>query len=132
MDYLLDSNFIINYFKGLYQGDARIFTDNVINGITRISVISRIELLGWWAISDEDQKIINDFINDSFIFPLDEDIIIKTIFIRKKYRIKLPDAIIAATALIHDLEIISHNVKDFEKVDGLKILVPENLQDKIR
>ena len=85
MDYLLDSNFIINYFKGLYQGDARIFTDNVINEITRISVISRIELLGWWAITDDDQKIINDFINDSVIFSLDEDVIIKTIFIRKKY-----------------------------------------------
>ena len=49
---------------------------------------------------------------------------------RRKVSIKLPDAVIAATALLHDLTLVTRNVKDFEKVDGLRIYNPFEKVDK--
>jgi len=46
-------------------------------------------------------EILTDFIEASNVFLLTEPIVLKTIEIRKESKIKLPDAIIAATALVH-------------------------------
>jgi predicted nucleic acid-binding protein len=46
--------------------------------------------------------------------------------LRKTYRIKLPDAIIAATSLVYDLTLITSNTKDFKNIKDLQILDPEN------
>ena len=51
-----------------------------------------------------------------------KDVIQKTISIRKSRKIDLPDAIIAATALVYDFTLITQNMKDFEKIQGLKTL----------
>lgn len=60
------------------------------------------------------------------MFGIDDAIIAEGIRIRKTVKIKLPDAIIAATAIINDLVLISDNDKDFEKVMplGLQYLNP--------
>lgn len=122
MDYLLDTNFIINYFKGIYEGDARKFTDSIINGTTFISIITRIELLSWKSIVAKDEIIIKEFISDSTVFSLEERIIIRTILLKKTNKIKLPDAIIAATALEHNMQLLSHNVKDFINIPELIVV----------
>ena len=122
MNYLLDTNFVINYFKGIYEGTARTFTDMVINETTFISVITRIELLGWQSLSAADELTINDFITDSIVFSLEEAIIQQTIILRKSKKIKLPDAIIASTALVHNLQLVTHNIQDFGNIDGLIVI----------
>jgi len=48
----------------------------------------------------------------------------KTADLRKKHVIKLPDAIIAATALIYELALISRNVSDFKNIEGLQLINP--------
>ena len=48
----------------------------------------------------------------------------KTADIRKKHRIKLPDAIIAATALVYELTLVSRNVSDFRNIEGLELINP--------
>jgi predicted nucleic acid-binding protein len=58
---------------------------------------------------------------------LEQSIKEKTAEIRKMYKIKLPDAIIAATALVYNLTLITRNVNDFKKIDGLRIIDPYNL-----
>ena len=68
MDYLLDTNFLINYFKGSFEGNASLIADSIINQTTYISAISRIELLGWKSIVAEDENIIREFISDSIVF----------------------------------------------------------------
>ena len=70
MYYLLDTNFVINYFKGIFKGNAREFTDSVINDVTLISVIARMELLSWKSLQEKDEKIIKEFISDSIVFSL--------------------------------------------------------------
>ncbi len=58
---------------------------------------------------------------------LDRDIIERTILLRKAQKIKLPDAIIAATALVHNLTLITRNTGDFSKITGLKIIDPHTI-----
>ena len=122
MDYLLDTNFVINYFKGIFEGDARKFTDSIINRTTFISVITRIELLGWESIDAKDEIIITEFISDCTVFSLEENIINRTILLRKTNKIKLPDAIIAATALEHNMQLLSHNIRDFINIPDLIVV----------
>lgn len=89
-----------------------------------MSVISEIELLCWKTPTDKDLEILHNFINDSKVFELDKDIKRKTADIRKAHRIKLPDAIIAATALVHDLTLLTQNVGDFKKIMGIELINP--------
>ncbi len=122
MSYLLDTNFVINYFKGIFKGEAGKFTDSVINDATHISIIIRMELLSWKSLKAKDEEVINEFISDSIVFSLEETIVKKTISLRKVSKIKLPDAIIAATAIVYDLHLITHNLKDFINIPGLIVL----------
>ena len=122
MHYLLDTNFVINYFKGFFKADAGKFTDSVINNTTFISVITRMELLSWKSLNPKDEEVIKEFISDSTVFPLEESIINRTILLRKAFAIKLPDAIIAATTLVHDMQLITHNLKDFTNIPDLIVL----------
>ena len=59
--------------------------------------------------------------------PIDDKTIEMTINVRKKNRIKLPDAVIAATCLINGLDILTLNTKDFEGIEGLKVFLPETI-----
>jgi len=63
-----------------------------------ISAITEIELLCWKAASESDLEVLNSFIKDAVVIELEQPIKYKTAEIRKKHNIKLPDAIIAATA----------------------------------
>lgn len=121
-DYLIDTNVAIYYFGLSLSEKSEKFIDKIIIGKYYISVINRIELLGFKKITENESDALSSFISNSNVIDLEEDIIVKTIYIRKKYSIKLPDAIIAATCLIHNCSLITNNIKDFDSIDGLRIL----------
>ncbi len=122
--YLIDTNAVIDYLDNkLPEKAAELIDDIDIN----ISVIARMELLAWPGASKKQAAVLNDFIEASEVFSLEEPIILKAIEIRKNHKTKLPDAIIAATALVHNLVLITRNIKDFEKIQKLKVLDPYNL-----
>ena len=87
-----------------------------------ISVINRIELLGFKGLTERESDALSSFISNSNIFDLEEDIILETIQIRKIYSIKLPDAIIAATCLVNNCTLVTNNVKDFDKITGFQLI----------
>ena len=64
--------------------------------------------------------------NEILILPIDQPVIEKTIYLKQNHKIKLGDALIAATALVHNLDLITRNVKDFENIVGLKVTNPWN------
>lgn len=88
-----------------------------------ISVITTIEILGFKAPPD-DEALTLDFVNASTIVELDSEIVKKTIDIRKNFKIKTPDAIIAASALVLNLTLITRNTSDFSKIPNLKTVNP--------
>lgn len=121
--YLIDSNVIIDWLAGRFKDKAKLFLNDIINDYPQISIISKIEILGFNS-SEKDQKILEEFISESLIFNLADDIISICISLRKLYKIKLPDAIIASTALANNFILITRNSKDFDKLENLKILNP--------
>ena len=82
------------------------------------------ETLGYPFPSQKDEKVITDLCNMFERLYVTEDIEKQTILIRKSQKIKLPDAIIAATAIKYGLTLVTHNIIDFNKIVGLKTLSP--------
>jgi predicted nucleic acid-binding protein len=67
---------------------------------------------------------MEDFVNTAVVLPLDELVTSHVISLRRQYKIKLGDAIIAATALAYDLTLITHNTVDFNNIRGAQIIDP--------
>ncbi len=124
--YLIDTNVVIDYLGQKLPDSGMRFVGTVIDTVSNVSVITKIEVLGFNA-PNEHYQTLNDFMNDSTIWHLVDKIIEVSIEVRKKYKTKLPDAIIAATALVHGLVIVSRNVKDFQNIDGLTCINPHDL-----
>lgn len=89
-----------------------------------ISAITEIELLCWKSASDKDLEVLHNFIDDALVIELEQPIKYKTADIRKKHKIKLPDAIIAATALVYELSLLSRNISDFKTIEGMHLINP--------
>ncbi len=101
------------------------YIDSILQtNISVISAITEIELLCWKTASENDLKVLNNFIQDATVIELEQEIKSKTAEIRKANKIKLPDAIIAATAIVYNLTIITRNTADFKNIDGLKTINP--------
>jgi len=126
--YLIDSNAIIDYLGNKIPENSKKFMDHVINSTPNISILSKIEVLGYNS-SEESQFILKNFVLDSNIFMLTDDVSTICIEIRKNYKTKLPDAIIASTAIANDLILITRNKKDFEKINSLKVVNPHNFEN---
>lgn len=104
---------------------AEKFIDETLKGSgPAISVITEIELLCWKRPSEKDLEVLHDFINDALVFELEKDIKLKTAELRKAHKIKLPDAVIAATSLAYDLTLLTRNVSDFKNIEGLNLINP--------
>lgn len=120
-EYLIDTNAVIDYLDNKLPDTAA----ELIDGINvKISVITRMELLAWPGASKKQSLILSEFVDAAEVFNLEEPVIIKAIEIRKETKTKLPDAIIAATAMVHQLTLITRNTKDFERIEGLKVMDP--------
>ncbi len=65
--------------------------------------------------------------NDSIVLDLTKEVVDTCIQLRKNNKIKLPDAIIAATALVNNLVLISRNIADFKNIKDLQVLDPHTL-----
>ena len=122
--YLIDTNIAIEYIGDTLPEKALYFLDSIFDSQFYISVINKIELLGFSSITKEEELKFTELINAAEIIELNENIVTSTINIRKTYKTKLPDAIIAASALFNNLTLITRNTKDFNKIEGLDILNP--------
>lgn len=121
--YLIDTNVVIDYLGKKLPDSGMIFMNDVIDAVPNISVITKIEVLGFNA-PDEHYRLLLSFMDDATLFDLTDNMVDTSIDIRKKHKTKLPDAIIAATALEYSLVLISRNTSDFKNINGLHIIDP--------
>jgi predicted nucleic acid-binding protein len=127
LKYLWDTNTIIYYLQKNFSESSQELMTGIINSFQpAISAITEIELLSWKTATIKDVTILNNFISDCVVFELEREVKLKTIEIRKAYDIKLPDSIIAATAIVMDLTLISNDRRGFNKLPSLKLLNPES------
>lgn len=116
---LLDTNTVLYFLAG----------DETISEFIRdkkiyISVISELELLAYNELTQQEIKLIQSFIRDIDIIDISLDIKALSIQLRRQTRLKLPDCIIAATSMVHQLPLITAD-KGMKQVLGLDLIFYE-------
>ena len=109
---LFDSNIIIYLSKREIPLSIVDQFDEIL-----ISVITYMEILGYNFSNSEEEVFIKDLLSVFKIIYIDQKIADIVVKIRKKKRIKLPDAIISATAISEGLYLVTRNVEDFNDID---------------
>jgi predicted nucleic acid-binding protein len=81
--YLIDTNTVIKYLDEIFSHEALSFIDRIVDNDSKVSFITKIELLVWKTANPDDLIIRKDFLKGSKIYYIDEKIIEMTIMIRK-------------------------------------------------
>lgn len=119
IDFLADTNFLIFTSQG--NSIVEPFLDYNIG----ISFISEMELLGVFNIYKIQKSNMQSIIDECFVIDMSTEIKKKAIQLKQKYKIKLPDAIIAATAIELAVPFITADA-DFKVIKELDLLFLEN------
>lgn len=128
MGYLFDSNVFIYQLNGVLGAYGQSLLRQGLLEDGAYSVISRIEVLGFPQAPSERvaaERLFDGFERKS----LDDTVAQQAIALRQARKIKIPDAIIAATALHHGLTLVTHNLRDFDWIDGLHLVDPLTKND---
>lgn len=124
--YLIDNNVISSFFSGSFSQHQMEKIAEILDSVPIISVVTKIEALSWQTNDKTKEQIVLSFVQDAQVMPLTNDVVDKCIEIRRAVKIKTPDAIIAATAIVYNLTLLTSD-SDFNKVDGLQLQHPDTL-----
>ena len=119
MKALLDTNILIDYLSGIQAAKAELalYPDKAISVITWMEI-----QVGVDTGAEGDQTVIDQFLSKFTVVPIDMAVSARAVALRQKTRIKLPDAIIWATAQVENRLLITRNSKDFPaKHPGVRI-----------
>ena len=117
---LLDSNIIIYAAQPQHE-----FLREYLSTIPmEVSAISKVETLGYSALSEEEKEYLEEFFRMVVVLPLEESVLNRATLLRQQRKMSLGDALIAGTALAYNLTLITRNTQDFRWVDGLKLIDP--------
>lgn len=117
---LLDSNIIIYS----YQPAFSFLKPLVIDSSNAISAITKLEVLGFHGLQAGERLYCEKVFNILNIIEIDDGILEKAIEIRRQYKLKSMDSLVAATALIYNLELNTRNMADFKNIIGLNLVNP--------
>jgi len=117
---LVDSNIII-YAAQPAHSQMRHF---IAEHVPAVSAISYVEILGYHQLDDQDRQYFEQFFRRSRVFPLSQAVLDQAVTLRQQRRMSLGDALIAGTALVYDLTLVTRNVDDFRWIHGLSLLNP--------
>ena len=127
MDILIDSNIIIYSILPDYQYLHVVFNTSYVY----CSSISYVEVLGFEKITHQAKDYFEIFFQSTVLLPVSDKVIQRATELRQIKKMKLGYSLIASTALVNNLAIVTRNVSDFEHIQELKILNPidnKNLQ----
>ncbi len=118
--YLLDSTVLIDHLRGIEKATRWLL--GLREGEAAISVITRAEVL--CGGTDEESAAAFRLCDQFECLPLTREEATRAAELRRKKGWKLPDALQAATAMRHDLKLVTRNSKDFDEARLPFILVP--------
>jgi predicted nucleic acid-binding protein len=121
---LLDTNILIDAFAATAPDSAMFRIEEAIAARARYSVVTRIELLGWRGHTDDSRRATEGLLAQLAEVPLSHAVADETIRVRSSVSIRLPDAIIAASALVERLPLMTRNTSDFQRIPGLTLIDP--------
>ena len=122
--YLMDSNVLIDYTGRKFSGVPEQKLDAIFDDAFYFSIISKMEVLGYNAPAEILQNL-SDFLATGEMLNISDEVANQTILIRRLLpQIKLPDVIIAASALANNHTLLTRNIDDFKNIPGLHLENP--------
>jgi predicted nucleic acid-binding protein len=124
--YLIDNNVISHFFANSLPQNGMELILEAIDQTQIISVVTEIETLSWVRSDKHKEAILKLFVKDAIVLPLTQDVVNQCIALRRSRSIKTPDAILAATAMVHQLTLLTSD-RVFHAIPGLKAMDPGKL-----
>ena len=119
--YTLDTNAILYYLKddsNVVSIFREVFAQNVP---VYISAVTELELFAFTNLTFEDESLIEELLGTLSV-PLDSRIARLAALVRRRYRLKVPDSVIAATAMFTGSTLLNRNTRDFRNIPNLLLL----------
>ena len=120
---LLDTNVLVYHVAG-DSAATKFLEETIARRSFCLSILSVIEFLGWHGHTDEEFIECKELIELATILPVSKEVADKAIELRRSRRIKLPDSVIASTALVNNLSLVTINIRDFKGTRDLQIINP--------
>lgn len=112
-----DSSVLILFLNnGLAAAHVQTMHQALTAGAAHISAIVRAEVLAWGGHTPASLAVASDFLDLFLLVPVDAAVANEAARIRREHGLKLPDALIAATALLGNASLMTANAKDFRRV----------------
>ena len=122
---LLDTNAVLAFLKGQPSMVALLEATGADSLFA--SVITRMELLSFHGITPDEEKHIREFLNAVSIIPLNTEVEDTAIQLRRVTRRKMPDAVVAASAIVSKAVLVTYDLELAGMVfPGLMTRHPEN------
>jgi predicted nucleic acid-binding protein len=122
-NFLLDTNVVLSFLKNNLSIN-NFFQQNFSDQDLFVSQITRMELLGYKNITERDEIELNHFLSLVKILPLSDSLCDKAIYLRRNFSLKLPDALIAATAINSNLILLTCDKDLLTPIEGLQVINP--------
>lgn len=122
---VVDTDILVDYFRKYEKSEKLLQKLKQEEFIVYFSAITETELISGSECNKSEIKAkILDFLSNFTKIPIDNKIAVKAGDFRRVYGIRIPDAAIAATAYLMRAELITRNLKDFEKIKEINLKVP--------
>lgn len=119
---LLDSNIII-YSAQPEHAQLR---ELIAESAPAVSALSYLEVLDYHLLNEPQRQYFEEFFQVAQVLPISQDVLNQAVILRQQRRMTLGDAIIAGTALVNGLTLITRNTDDFRWISQLELLNPES------
>lgn len=118
MKAVFDTNILIDYLNGIESAskELSLYETRIVSVVTFIEVLAG-------AHEPEEENIIRGFLSSLEVVGLSTEVAEMTVRLRRDYRLKVPDAIVYATARVEGCMLVSRNTKDF-KMEWPDVRVP--------
>ena len=120
-EFLIDTNVVIDALGDVMPEDIK---QKIIKLPPIVSAVTYMETLGWHQANASQLRILQRFMDVATILPIDRPVIETTVRLRQQKKIGLGDAIIAATAIVHNMVLVTRNVSDFKSINNLIVFNP--------
>ncbi len=117
---LLDSNILIY----AANQSAPEIESLAISAESAVASVTQIEVYGFTGLKPEEKAALDILFRRLTVHPLDAPVIERAVALRQERKMGLADSIIAATALVHELPLVTRNEEDFQHVTGLRVINP--------
>lgn len=117
---LLDSNIIIYSAKREHAELRQFLNENLYS----VSAVRRIEVIGYHLLAGQQQEYIEKFFEAASVLAISDLVVAQAVHLRQMRRMSLGDAIVAGTALAHQLDLVTRNIRDFSWIKGLSLINP--------